>query len=96
MELFIFARFHARAGNETAVEEALREVVPSSREEAGCLSIYALRSIRDPQVFFIHSRWTDKAAFDTHATLPHTLKFVQRVEPLLDHEIAALRCEMLI
>ena len=36
MELFIFARFHAREGQEDAVAEALREVVAPSREEAGC------------------------------------------------------------
>jgi quinol monooxygenase YgiN len=30
------------------------------------------RSIRDPRLFYIHSRWVDEAAFDTHAGLPHT------------------------
>lgn len=39
MELFIFGRFHARPGDERAVEEALRNVVAPSRKEAGCLSI---------------------------------------------------------
>jgi hypothetical protein len=38
LELFIFGRFHARPGDESAVEEALRNVVGPSREEAGCLS----------------------------------------------------------
>ena len=44
MELFIFGRFHARPGAESAVEEALRTVVGPSREEAGCLNIQAFRS----------------------------------------------------
>ena len=43
MELFIFARFHARAGQETEVAEALREVVPPSRQEPGCLAIGVAR-----------------------------------------------------
>src|SRR6266699_1610659 len=38
MELFIFVRFHAREGEENAVEEALREVLAPSREESGCVS----------------------------------------------------------
>ena len=95
MEIFIFTRFHARSGNEKAVEEALQEVVPLAREEAGCLQIHAFRSIRDALVFFIHSRWKDLAAFETHASLPHTVRFVERVSPLIDHKIEANRCELI-
>jgi len=56
LELFIFGRFHARPGHESAVEEALRDVVTPSREEVGCLSIQAFRSAGDPRLFYIHSR----------------------------------------
>jgi quinol monooxygenase YgiN len=41
--------------------------------------------IRDPQLFYIHSRWTDEAAFERHAGLAHTVRFVERVEPLIGH-----------
>jgi quinol monooxygenase YgiN len=95
MEIFIFARFHATTGSESALKEALRQVVLASREEAGCLAIDSFRSIRDPQLFFIHSQWKDEAAFDQHATLPHTLRFIEAVEPLIDHEVEAQRCEKL-
>ena len=67
MELFIFARFHAREGNQSAVEQALTEVVAASRQEPGCLTIHAFRSTRDPRLFYIHSRWKDEAAFEIHA-----------------------------
>ena len=91
MEVFIFARFHARPGNEDAVAKALLDVLAPSREEPGCLSIHAFRSMRDPQLFYIHSRWKDEAAFDGHAGLPHTLRFVARVEPLIDHAFDVTR-----
>jgi len=91
MEVFIFARFHARPGNEGAVEEALLDVLAPSREEPGCLSIHAFRSMRDPQLFYIHSRWKDEAAFERHAGLPHTLRFVERVAPLIDHALDVTR-----
>jgi quinol monooxygenase YgiN len=77
MELSIVGRVHARPGDEGAVEEALRDVVGPSREESGCLSIHAFPSIRDPRVFYIHSRWVDEAAFDHHAGLPHTTRFIE-------------------
>jgi len=91
MELFIFARFRARPGNEGAVAQVLQEVLPPSREEAGCLDIHAFQSTRDPLLFYIHSRWKDEAAFDQHAGLPHTLRFLARVEPLIDHPLDVAR-----
>jgi quinol monooxygenase YgiN len=91
MEVFIFARFHARPGSEGGVADALLDVLAPSREEPGCLSIHAFRSTRDPQLFYIHSRWKDEAAFDRHAGLPHTLRFVERVEPLIDHPLDVTR-----
>ena len=94
MELFIFARFHARPGQEDAVAEALRDVLGPSREEEGCQSIQAFRSIRDPGLFYIHSRWTNEAAFDLHAQLPHTVRFIERVEPLIDHPLDVTRAEL--
>jgi quinol monooxygenase YgiN len=93
MELFIFARFHARPGREDVVADALRAVLAPSREEPGYLSIHAFRSVREPPVFYIHSRWLDEAAFERHAVLPHTLRFVEQVEPLLDHPLDVTRAE---
>ena len=91
MELFIFARFHARPGNEGAVAEVILENMPPSRAEPGCLNIHAYRSTRDPQLFYIHSRWKDEAAFDSHAGLPHTVRFLERVQPLIDHPLDVTR-----
>jgi quinol monooxygenase YgiN len=93
MALFIFARFHARPGDEGAVAEALRDILAPSREEPGCLSIHAFRSMRDLRLFYIHSRWKDEAAFEHHAGLPHTIRFLERVEPLIDHPLDVTRAE---
>jgi len=93
MDLFIFARFHARPGQEDAVESALRDTVAPSREEPGCLSIHAFRSVRDRRLFYIHSRWKDEAAFEVHAGLPHTVRFIERVAPLIDHPLDVNRTE---
>ncbi len=95
MELFIFARFHARPGLESAVEEAVRDVLGPSRDEAGCLSMHAFRSTRDPRLFYIHSHWTNEAAFENHAALPHTVRFIERVEPLIDHALDVTRGELI-
>lgn len=90
-DLFIFARFHALDGQDEAVAAALRDVVPPTRAEPSCRAIDAYRSTRDPSLFYIHSRWVDEAAFDHHATLPHTVRFLERVQKLIDHPLDVTR-----
>lgn len=91
MELFIFARFHAKLGSEDAVALALHDVVGPTREEPGCLGVHFFRSVRHSRLFYVHSRWKDEAAFEVHAGLPHTVRFLERVEPLIDHPLDIVR-----
>lgn len=91
MEFFIFARFHAREGQEDALAALLLEQVGPVRVEPGCLAINAYRSVRDPRLFFIHSRWTDQAAFEVHAKLARTDRFVELAEQLIDHPFDVAR-----
>ena len=84
MELFIFARFHAGPGNEAAVYEAVQAGLGPTRNEPGCLSIQAFRSVRDARDFYIHSRWEDSAAFEQHVQMPHTVRFRESIAPLID------------
>ena len=95
MELFLFARFHARAGVEEQLRRAIVEVQAPTRAEAGCLKYQAFRSVRDPAEFYVHSHWRDQAAFDLHASLPHTVQFVAQVEQLVDHPLAVSLTERL-
>ena len=91
MELFIFACFHVYESKEAVAAAVLREQIESVRSEPGCLAINAYRSNRDPRLFYIHSRWTDEAAFNIHAELPRTIRFVERMQTLIDHPFEAIR-----
>lgn len=91
MELFVFARFHAREGQQDAVAAALGDVISPTRAEPGCRAVAAYRSTRDPSLFYIHSRWEDEAAFDRHAELPHTVRFLKHVQSLIDHPLDVTR-----
>ena len=95
MEQYVCVRLHARAGEEGAVEEALREVCGPSRAEPGCRSFHLYRSMRDPRLFFIHSRWLDETAFQLHAELPHTVRFLKQVDALLDQPREVSRTQLL-
>jgi quinol monooxygenase YgiN len=95
VEQDVFVRLHAREGEEKAVEEALREVMGSTRAEAGCLSFHLFRAMRDPRLFFIHSRWVDAEAFQKHAEFDHTKRFLEKVDALLDQPREVSRTEMI-
>jgi len=95
MEIFVFARLHARPGKRREVHEAMFEIQGPTRKEPGCLSYGGFQSIRDPDEFYIHTRWRDLASFELHAELPHTVRFVETVEPLLDHPLKVTLAEQL-
>lgn len=54
------------------------------------MGIHIFESLREPFVFAIHSEWVDEAAFDLHATLPHTVRLAA-AETLLTHAVQGLR-----
>jgi quinol monooxygenase YgiN len=96
MELFIFARFHARDGEDETVAAAMRDMLGPVRAEPGCLSIDVFRSTLDPRLFYVHSRWIDEAAFDRHAGLPHTVRFLERVRLSIDHPLDVTRARPIL
>lgn len=96
MELDTIVRFHAKEGREDAVAAVMREASEPVRAEPGCVFIGYYRSTRDPRLFYIHSRWKDEAAFEIHAELPHTVRFIERMEPLIDHELKVERTRQLL
>jgi len=93
MELVVVARFHAREGHEASVAAAIAEVATPTKAEPGCRYYGAYRSKRDPRLFFIVSRWISEAKFESHALLPHTVTFLERVQPLIDHPLDVSRTE---
>ena len=96
MELYIFGRFLVLDGKEGVFEEALREVVTLTRAEAGCTEVHGYRSVRNARLFYLHSRWKDVESFEAHAKLPHTERFLERVEKLLAEPRDVKRCERMV
>ncbi len=92
MELYIFGRFLALDGKESAFEAALGDVVTATRAEAGCLEVHGYRGVRNARLYYLHSRWKDVETFELHAKLPHTEKFLEQVEKLLAEPRDVKRC----
>ena len=91
MSIHFIVRFEPLPGKEEAFRDELLRVNQPSRVEPGCLRIDVFESLRAPRVFAIHSEWTDEAAFELHATLPHTKRFLEAAGELLTHPVEGLR-----
>ncbi len=91
MSFHFIVAFKPLPGMERTFREELLRVNRPSRDEAGCLRMDVFESIRAPVEFAIHSEWVDEAAFELHATLPHTARFLAAVEKLLSHPVQGLR-----
>lgn len=94
-EMAFTARFHVRAEFVETVRAMMRAGIPETRNEAGCIGVRALASLRDPQLFIIQSDWIDEAAFDVHARLPRTIEFVGKMEKMVDQPIDFIRGSVL-
>ena len=90
MSVHFLVRFEPLPGKEIQFREELLRVVEPTRAESGCLAIYVFESLRVPLVFAIHSEWLDEAAFESHAQLPHTVRFLAAAGDLLTHPVQGL------
>ena len=93
MSVHFLVRFEPQPGKHSDFREELLRVVETSRAEIGCVAIHVFESLREPFVFAIHSEWVDEAAFELHATLPHTVRFLAAAEKLLTHPVARVAVE---
>ncbi len=74
-----------------AFREELLRVNGPSRQEPGCLRIDVFETVREPIEFAVYSEWVDEAAFEVHASLPHTTRFLEAAETLLTHSVQGFR-----
>jgi len=91
LSFHFIVRFKPLPGMEGLFREELLRVHGPSRNEAGCLRMDVFETFREPIEFAIHSEWVDEAAFELHATLPHTTRFIAAAERLLSHPVQGLR-----
>lgn len=91
MSIHFVVRFEPQPGKAAAFREELLRVVGPSRAETGCVAMHVFESLREPFLFAIHSEWTDEAAFELHAQLPHTVQFLAAAKDLLTHPVQGLR-----
>jgi quinol monooxygenase YgiN len=76
MTVVLAVRWVAWDGASDAVADLLRQLMPLSRAEPGCLQYDAHRDPDDPNAFFLFERYADQEAFDAHAASAHVQELV--------------------
>ncbi len=93
MPMHVFLRFHPQTGKADRFRQELLSFNEPSRAEPGCLAIDVFESLGEPVEFAIHSVWVDEDAFERHAQLPHTVRFLKAAEELLTHPVQGFRTQ---
>ena len=88
--LTLIATIVARPEHAEAVEAGLRQLVPPSQTEAGCLQYNLHRHHELPNRFIMVEQWQDTAALSAHQQTTHFLHFGETCGSLLeqvDHQL---------
>jgi len=88
--LTLIATITALPGHAQALEAGLRQLVPPSQAEAGCLQYNLHRHQDQPNRFIMVEQWLDAAALSAHQQTAHFKHFVDTCGSLLepvDHQL---------
>ena len=81
----VAARYLIKDGNEKAVIDVLRKMIPISRAEPGC-RFYAVNQAADnPRKLLLYEQYVDRAGYEAHmATDAFKEHILGRVVPMLE------------
>ncbi len=92
--LAVVATIVARSGHEKKVEDALRRLIPPTRNEPGCIQYDLHRSVDDPRVFVFVEKWRNRDIHAQHMAAAHLKEYQCVVDGLVESwDIKFLTCE---
>jgi autoinducer 2-degrading protein len=92
----VLARLLARSGEEATIIEAMREIVPASRAEPGCLVYVAHQDESDPRRFMFYEQYVDEAAYQAHVESEHYRRLVPgKIAPAVEERERSIYREVI-
>ncbi len=76
----VVAHILAKAGEESAVQQALEACIGPTRQEAGCDMYVLHRDIQNPSLFVFVEEWESERALQLHMQTPHFKTLTQALE----------------
>jgi quinol monooxygenase YgiN len=81
--LTVVAILKAKPGQETALRQELLVLIPTTRQEPGCINYDLHQAVEHPGHFLFHENWTSKKDLDDHLARPHLTAFLAKAGELL-------------
>jgi quinol monooxygenase YgiN len=81
--VYVMALITGKDDTKDKLEEALRAVVPTVRQEEGCLRYDLHQSAEGKPVFMFYETWQSKEALAAHSKAPHMHQMRDRIKDLL-------------
>ncbi len=81
--LTVVAMMKAKAGQEAVLRQTLLALIPTTRQEPGCLNYDLHQAVDNPAAFLFHENWTSKKHLDDHLARPHLQAFLAKAGDLL-------------
>ena len=69
--IYMFAKFHAKAGKEAELKARLLEMVAHTTKEEGCVFYNLHVDFEESDIFYFMECWRDQAALDFHMDTPY-------------------------
>ena len=81
--LTVVATIKAKPGKEAGLRQELLALIPTTRQEPGCLNYDLHQATENPAHFLFHENWTSKQHLDDHLARPHLQAFLAKAGDLL-------------
>ena len=81
--LTVLAHLKARPGKEAELRQELLALIPTTRQEPGCINYDLHVAADNPAVFLFHENWTSKQHLDDHLARPHLKALLAKADDLL-------------
>jgi quinol monooxygenase YgiN len=81
--LTVVATLKAQPGQEARLRQELLDLIPTTRQEPGCLNYDLHVATDNPACFLFHENWTSKQHLDDHLARPHLQAFLAKTGELL-------------
>lgn len=85
--LTVFARFKAKQGQAERLGDALRHLVPLTRQEPGSIAYILHRDNADSRVWIVYETWKSSEDLDAHFRQPYMQELLAAVPDLVDREV---------
>ncbi|MGE0083024.1 MAG: putative quinol monooxygenase [Desulfococcaceae bacterium] len=79
----VVATMKAKAGKEEELRKELLDLIPSTRQEPGCIRYDLHHELEHPEVFVFYEQWESPGHLEDHLSRPHMEAFKAKMDELL-------------